>query len=213
MPPTATSTTRTDREAAAPSARGDYRHLLDTVSHVATPEGIELTLRLAGPVPRALAWAIDCLLRLAILAAISIVAGPLGGMGLALFLLSWFTLEWILPAWCEVHQAGATPGKKALRLAVVHDDGRPVAWPAALTRNLMRVVDFLPFLYGFGLVAMLLGRDFKRLEDLAAGTVVVYCDKPVGARLVPSAIPQPPPCRSRSQSNVRSSTSLSGCPA
>ena len=33
--------------------------MLDTTRRVATPEGIELTLRLAGPVPRALAWAID----------------------------------------------------------------------------------------------------------------------------------------------------------
>ena len=33
--------------------------MLDTTRRVATPEGIELTLRLAGPVPRALAWAVD----------------------------------------------------------------------------------------------------------------------------------------------------------
>jgi hypothetical protein len=31
--------------------------MLDTTRKVATPEGIELTLRLAGPVPRAMAWA------------------------------------------------------------------------------------------------------------------------------------------------------------
>ena len=37
--------------------------MLDTTRRVATPEGIELTLRLAGPVPRALAWAIDFALR------------------------------------------------------------------------------------------------------------------------------------------------------
>ena len=161
--------------------------LIDTVRHVATPEGIELTLRLAGPVPRALAWTIDFLIRLGALAAIATVAGILGGLGMAVMLLSWFALEWLVPAWCEVYWAGATPGKKALGLAVVHDDGRPVAWPAALTRNLLRAVDFLPLLYGFGLVAMLLGRDFKRLGDMAAGTVVVYRDKTVAARTVPKA--------------------------
>ena len=37
-------------------------------------------------------------------------------------------------------------------LAVLNDDGTPVRWPAALTRNLLRAVDFLPFLYGVGLV-------------------------------------------------------------
>ena len=57
---------------------------------------------------------------------------------------------------------------------MLNDDGTPVRWPGALTRNLLRAVDFLPFLYGVGLVAMLANRDFKRLGDLAAGTVVVY---------------------------------------
>ena len=33
--------------------------VIDTLRAVPTPEGIELTLRLAGPIPRALAWVID----------------------------------------------------------------------------------------------------------------------------------------------------------
>ena len=70
--------------------------------------------------------------------------------------------------------SGQTPGKRLFGLAVLNDDGTPVRWPGALTRNLLRAVDFLPFLYGVGLIAMLLNRDFKRLGDLAAGTVVVY---------------------------------------
>ena len=37
--------------------------MLDTTRKVATPEGIELTLRLAGPVPRAMAWAVDLAIR------------------------------------------------------------------------------------------------------------------------------------------------------
>ena len=66
---------------------------------------------------------------------------------------------------------------------MLNDDGTPLRWPGALTRNLLRAVDFLPLLYGVGLVAMLLNRDFKRLGDLAAGTVVVYRgEKSAGAR-------------------------------
>ena len=53
--------------------------MLDTTRRVATPEGIELTLRLAGPVPRALAWAIDFLLRLGVLLAVMLVASGLPG--------------------------------------------------------------------------------------------------------------------------------------
>jgi uncharacterized RDD family membrane protein YckC len=160
--------------------------MLDTARRIATPEGIELELRLAGPVPRAGAWALDFLLRLAFLFLAAMILGALGGFGKGVFLLMWFFLEWLFPAWCEVYLAGATPGKKALGLAVLHDDGTPVRWPAALARN------FLPLFYGIGLVAMLMNRDFKRLGDLAAGTIVVYREpKPRGFR-VPEGAPLAP---------------------
>jgi hypothetical protein len=44
-------------------------------------------------------------------------------------------------------------------------------------RNFLRFVDFLPVLYGAGLVSMLIQSDFKRLGDLAAGTLVVYAER------------------------------------
>ncbi len=167
--------------------------MLDTARRIATPEGIELALRLAGPVPRAGAWALDLLLRLAILAVLAMILGVLGGFGVGVFLLCWFLLEWLFPAWCEVNWGGATPGKKALGLVVLHDDGTPVRWPAALARNLLRAIDFLPVFYGFGLAAMLANRDFKRLGDLAAGTIVVYREgKPRGFQ-IPQAPPLAPP--------------------
>jgi uncharacterized RDD family membrane protein YckC len=167
--------------------------VLDTAKRIATPEGIELTLRLAGPVPRALAWAIDLVLRLVLLGLLSIVLSTLGGFGIGVFLLVWFFLEWLFPAWCEVNWDGATPGKKALQLAVLHDDGTPVRWPAALGRNLLRAIDFLPIFYGFGLAAMLANREFKRLGDLAAGTIVVYREARPHAFAVPEAPPLAPP--------------------
>jgi uncharacterized RDD family membrane protein YckC len=160
---------------------------------VATPEGIELTLHLAGPVPRAMAWAIDLAIRLAIVFGVSMVALQFGQAGMGVMLLALFFVEWLLPAWFEAAWRGQTPGKRAMGLAVLNDDGTPVRWPGALTRNLLRAVDFLPFLYGIGLVAMLASRDFKRLGDLAAGTVVVYqADKPVHED-IPEAAPVAPP--------------------
>ncbi len=167
--------------------------MLDTTRRVATPEGIELTLHLAGPVPRALAWAIDLALRVALVLAVLIVAARLERAGLGIVLLAAFFVEWLLPAWFEVNWGGQTPGKRALGIAVVNDDGTPLRWPAALTRNLMRAVDFLPFCYGFGLLAMLANRDFKRLGDLAAGTVVVYRPEPARAHEVPKTPPLAPP--------------------
>ncbi|HVJ12781.1 MAG TPA: RDD family protein, partial [Burkholderiales bacterium] len=98
------------------------------------------------------------------------------------------------PAWFEARWNGQTPGKRAMGIAVLNDDGTPLRWPGALTRNLLRAVDFLPFLYGIGLAAMLINRDFKRLGDLAAGTVVVYRgEKSAGTRQIPKVTPVPPP--------------------
>lgn len=168
--------------------------MLDTTRRVATPEGIELTLRLAGPVPRALAWAIDLAIRAAILFAVSMLAGALGQAGMGVILLTAFFVEWLLPAWFEASWNGQTPGKRAMAIAVLNDDGTPVRWPGALTRNLLRAVDFLPVFYGVGLVAMLANRDFKRLGDLAAGTVVVYLsEKTATQRKIPEATPIVPP--------------------
>jgi uncharacterized RDD family membrane protein YckC len=168
--------------------------MLDTTRRVATPEGIELTLRLAGPVPRALAWSIDLVIRLGIVALVMLLAAQLGRAGWGVVLIAAFFVEWLLPAWLEASWGGQTPGKKLFGLAVLNDDGTPVRWPGALTRNLLRAVDFLPFLYGIGLAAMLLNRDFKRLGDLAAGTVVVYQgEKSSGARQIPKVVPVPPP--------------------
>ena len=168
--------------------------MLDTTRRVATPEGIELTLRLAGPVPRALAWSVDLAIRVAIVLVVMLLASQLGRAGWGVVLLTAFVVEWLLPAWFEAQMGGQTPGKRLFGLAVLNDDGTPLRWPGALTRNLLRAVDFLPFLYAFGLVTMLLNRDFKRLGDLAAGTVVVYLSSSADvARKIPEAAPIPPP--------------------
>lgn len=168
--------------------------MLDTTRRVATPEGIELTLHLAGPVPRAAAWAIDLLIRVVLVFAVWLAALQLGRAGFGVVLIAAFFVEWLLPAWLEAAWRGQTPGKRVMGLMVLNDDGTPVRWPAALTRNLLRAADFLPFLYGLGLIAMLANRDFKRLGDLAAGTVVVYQhERRVAAKKIPEAPAVVPP--------------------
>ena len=168
--------------------------MLDTTRRVATPEGIELTLRLAGPVPRALAWAIDLLLRVALVLIVQMLAAFFGRAGIGVVLIAAFVVEWLLPAWFETRWGGQTPGKRLLGIAVLNDDGTPLRWTGALTRNLLRAADFLPFFYGVGLLTMLANRDFKRLGDLAAGTVVVYQVPATEiARKIPEAAPVVPP--------------------
>jgi uncharacterized RDD family membrane protein YckC len=166
---------------------------LDTSRQIGTPEGIDLALPVAGPAVRALAWLIDLAVRGGFLLIFSMVAALLGQFGFGLVAIVYFALEWLFPAWCEVKLDGATPGKKALGLRVLHDDGTPVRWPAAMTRNLLRAVDFLPFFYAFGLVSMLINRDFKRLGDLAAHTIVVYREEKPELLELPAAPPLAPP--------------------
>lgn len=167
--------------------------MLDTRRAIETPEGVELGLRLAGPAPRFLAWLIDMLIRGAIYLGLGMVLPFFGRMGIGLLLISFFLIEWFYPVLFEVYRQGATPGKRSMGLRVMHDDGTPVGWSASLVRNLLRAVDFLPLLYGFGLTSMLLSRDFKRLGDLAAGTLVVYSDKTPVPPSLPVVTPQAPP--------------------
>jgi len=168
--------------------------MLDTVRLTETPEGIELSLRLAGPSIRACAWVLDVLFRALCLGVLAIPLAFMGLMGEGLLFMIWFVLEWIYPVLFEVKAHGATPGKKIMGLRVVHDDGSPVGWPAAINRNLLRAADFLPLGYGFGLITMLFHPDYKRLGDMAANTLVVYRDKAESDCELPHSEPLPLMC-------------------
>lgn len=152
--------------------------VLDTVRRIATPEGCELELRIAGPVTRVRAWLYDFLIRLVGWFVLGMTASVAGNLGFGFFLVGTFLLEWFYPILFEVYMGGQTPGKRACDLVVLHDDGRPVGWNASFVRNTVRFVDFLPVLYATGFIASLLNADGKRLGDLAAGTVVAHVDSP-----------------------------------
>lgn len=147
---------------------------LDTVVYAETPEGIMIELRPAGLAARFYAFLLDWLIRLGVLYALAIVSMFMGGVGLALLLISFFAMEWLYPVAFELSRWGATPGKRVMGLKVVMDSGLPITPAASFTRNLLRVADFLPLAYGFALTSMLLRKDFKRLGDIAAATLVVY---------------------------------------
>ena len=170
---------------ASPGPSGTQQTLLDTRLRVETPEGIDLLLRPAGLVPRALAFAIDLGIRGAILLVLYIVLGLLGELGAGLGAILLFLVTWWYMVLFEVLNQGRSPGKRWLGLRVIHDDGTPVGWAASLTRNLLRFVDLLPFGYTLGILSCLNHPAFKRLGDLAAGTLVVYRDLPPAASELP----------------------------
>jgi len=172
---------------------------LDTVVTAETPEGILLELRPAGLSSRFYAFLVDWLLRLAVLYAAVLGMGflQLGGLGTALLIILLFGMEWFYPVVFELSRSGASPGKRMFGLRVVMDNGLPITPGASLTRNLLRAADFLPFLFGFAIVSILLRKDCKRLGDLAASTLVVH-DKRPSAKIEQSQVTPIAPSRALS---------------
>lgn len=167
---------------------------LDTVRSVATPEGCELRLRVAGPVARARAFLIDAVIRFLIFVAAVVVLQYFGALGQGLAILTYFVLGWFYNIAFEALNHGATPGKRLCQLTVLHDDGTPVSWDAAFIRNTLRFVDAMPIGYAFGLIAMGFNAASKRLGDLSAGTVVVYRTDAAPSAIVDDyAEAEPPP--------------------
>ncbi len=153
---------------------------LDTLQSVELAEGIEIRLRMAGPMLRAGAYLIDLAIRIAVMLAGGIcllLAGVAVGERVAtgMMLLVWFLMDWLYPVVFEAGKRGATPGKRALGLRVVQASGSPITLGQAVVRNFLRFVDGMPlFTYLFGVTSCLATKRFQRLGDLAAGTVVIY---------------------------------------
>jgi uncharacterized RDD family membrane protein YckC len=162
---------------------------LDTLQSVELADGVEIRLRMAGPMLRVIAYAIDLLIRGVVLAIGAIAIGLAGiAMGArvseGLLLISWFLMDWLYPVFFEAGKRGATPGKRVMGLRVVQATGSPITLGQAVVRNFLRFIDGMPlFTYGFGLTSCLASRRFQRLGDLAAGTVVIYHRMPAMPRM------------------------------
>ncbi|RBL71470.1 RDD family protein [Pseudomonas sp. MWU13-2625] len=166
---------------------------LDTRYQVETPEGIDLPLRPAGLMVRSLAFGIDLGIRGAILGVLFLLLAFLGQLGMGLGSLLLFAVSWWYMVLFDVLRQGRSPGKQWMGLRVIHDDGTPIGWSASLLRNLLRFVDLLPFGYFLGAISCLQHPTFKRLGDIAAGTLVVYSERPLARPQLPDAQPRRSP--------------------
>ena len=166
---------------------------IDTLVTAETPEGISISIRPAGFAVRACAFLIDVLIRLAILLACASLFSAGRRVGVGLYLISAFVINWLYPVIFELSPAAATPGKRALGLYVLMANGLPITPAGCLIRNLLRAVDMLPLLYAFAIVSILLRRDARRLGDLAAGTVVAYRHEIDTAGGLAEGVAMPPP--------------------
>lgn len=179
---------------------------LDTLYKVETPEGVNLVFRPASPIIRSIALIIDllaqvviifiayfCTLLLASLLFFSLSLDLIGyPVGFLLILI--FTIFWWYFVLFEMLYNGQSIGKRFCKLRVIHDDGTPISWSASILRNLLRAVDLLPsFTYAVGFITGLTNKEFKRLGDLAAGTLVVYIETTIDYPSIPKLPPKNSP--------------------
>jgi uncharacterized RDD family membrane protein YckC len=175
---------------------------------VVTPENIPLHLELAGLGSRFGALLVDLAIQAVTLLVVLIVAGIVAaftqsfwGTAAGRALSGWVTAGAILLAFIilfgyfilfETVWNGQTPGKKIFNLRVVRDGGYPLTFLASATRNLVRLADFLPVAFAAGALSVFFHAQYKRLGDLAAGTLVVkerpvFSLMPFGAAVAPGA--------------------------
>jgi uncharacterized RDD family membrane protein YckC len=157
---------------------------------VRTAEAIAVRYELAGLGSRFLALTMDVAVQAAVVAAVAIAAAlfaqPLVGalatlrldkaasiVALSLLALASFALFFGYFIIFELAWNGQTPGKRALGIRVVRDEGFPVDAGAAIIRNVVRVVELAAGFYVISALVTLLSRENKRPGDFAAGTIVV----------------------------------------
>lgn len=160
-------------------------------AQVVSPESVTFTYDVAGLGSRFAALAVDHGLQLLALFALLAVAtgsaiiepaiylpGRAREMGLGLWVwavvvLLTFVVLWGYFVFFELVWNGQTPGKRLFGLRVVRAGGYPVDFAASAVRNLVRYADMLPGTYSVGAICMFLSRQWQRLGDYAAGTLVV----------------------------------------
>jgi len=153
---------------------------------IATPEGVDVELTLAGIGSRFIAAFLDLLIQGSVLLAAAFGLGVLGndnagGFGVAAYSIVFFLVFFGYDVLFEVRSRGRTPGKRWTGLRVVLTGGRPITFVPSCVRNVMRVIDILPPIYGIGMLSIFVTPRNQRLGDLAAGTLVVR-ERPGGLR-------------------------------
>jgi len=144
---------------------------------IQTPEGVEFSLPLAGPVTRCTAWAFDLMVIVALFQLISLTLKMLevvaGDMAMALSVALQFVVMIGYGIFLEWFWRGQTIGKRIMKIQVIDERGLTLKFNQIILRNLFRVLDSLPLFYMVGGLACLMSSRAQRLGDIAAGTLVV----------------------------------------
>jgi hypothetical protein len=98
-------------------------------------------------------------------------------VGLAVIALGLFVARWGYFLAFEWLWRGQTPGKRLVGIRVIRSDGTAVTFAQSAVRNIVRLVDSMPGLYGLGFAVAAGNSEHRRLGDLAAGTLVVHVER------------------------------------
>jgi len=142
---------------------------------IPTPEGVELTLTLAGAASRFVAALIDLAIQVTLLIALAVLlsVGGGGGVLIAIWAILSFLVIFGYDVAFEVLNSGRTPGKQMNGLRVVRLGGYPVNFLTSAIRNAIRPIDFLPGGYLVGASLIIATPKNQRLGDIVAGTLVI----------------------------------------
>ena len=150
------------------------------MSQLVTGEAVALDLRPAALPSRLVAGLIDAAAQAGLLAVLLLLVGAVSQVasGAAIAALVVIVLLGVLagyPILFETLWRGRTPGKAAMGLRVVRDDGGPVTFRQALVRGLTGMFVERPgvTLFAGAVVCSLLNSRGKRIGDVLAGTVVL----------------------------------------
>jgi uncharacterized RDD family membrane protein YckC len=150
---------------------------------IATPEGLELEVQLAGLGSRFIAGMADLIIQLVLVVVLVLLTGVLSGGGrldLLAAVIGVF-LAWVIyPIAFEVLNRGRTPGKLFTHLRVVRAGGGAVDLPASAIRNFIRLIDGPTLGYLPTVISIIATKRNQRPGDLAAGTLVVR-EEPLAA--------------------------------
>lgn len=157
----------------------------NTYLNISTPENVAFGYEVAGLGSRFMAAVIDsvALVTLQIVAFVALgffmnvfdfLSEANTNWIVAAFTMLFFVLLWGFYILFELLWNGQTPGKRYFNLRVIRTDGSPIGFIESLIRNLVRIIDFIPAMYGFGVILMFFNNRARRLGDLAANTLVVH---------------------------------------
>jgi uncharacterized RDD family membrane protein YckC len=148
----------------------------------ATPEGVSLSVVLAGVGSRFSAYLLDFVIQVVFFVVVFFAVSSTftgGSKSSELvsdgFLALVFLLDFIgYFVVCELIFSGRSIGKRAAGLRVVRVGGAPVGFWSSVLRNILRLIDWIPFpFYLVGCVLIFATTQNQRLGDLAGNTLVV----------------------------------------